>query len=481
MLSRISRSASWCDARGEAATVSALAEVLGRHITLIIDKGDDLYDSDDMAVGLNHALLVQAAPLLEDLLRLDSRGGIFSQTHLQTALSNAVAETDSQAKFMAKKPLAVNEQKDWEALCAYRIRVMLAHLRIAYDNNITSGEEHVLKTLLDHIGPAAASQTPGSAKRARRHERALNRPNPFVHWRDLAGDEEPEESEVPTIVSRAFNARTMKAEMILSDGSKLLADRYDKGSAGFVTAVWHSPPTTLLTEVPNAYCEGGAITATKPTSTTPTARTMKRPSSSRTIIKREMRVPRGGCKQEGAAHEEEEAAEEAAEEAVEHDATAVQGGPAGQVTGPTCKFSKPTCKFCTQRRASRWVVLVRGSSTKDQCMVLNITDNSCEGTGQTAKQVADGVCRMLEEYKAHLTKNGCPPIIKNDGVFCLKSGKPPACSATNLHRALRLTQRPLLCKHFLVEHSRISNAFNLNALVRGAPQLALRCLVLASF
>ena len=71
-----------------------------------------------------------------------------------------------------------------------------------------------------------------------------NRQSPFMNYRNES-DSVEEEAEKPIPVTRYFNGKKMMAEMLMSDGSLILADQYIPGEDGFIIAQWMEPAATL--------------------------------------------------------------------------------------------------------------------------------------------------------------------------------------------------------------------------------------------
>ena len=95
----------------------------------------DIYSSIDFKVGINRAALKSAIGLITELVKLDPRGGYYSQKHMEDAVGSSVqaAEMEEFDKHVVEqgftKPQTI-------AVIGYKIRVMLSHTRQQYDAHI---------------------------------------------------------------------------------------------------------------------------------------------------------------------------------------------------------------------------------------------------------------------------------------------------------------------------------------------------------
>ena len=99
--------------------------------------------SHDFKVGIDLHELEKMIPMLSNLCRVDPRGGIFSQPMLSAAISSALQQS-LEFEFLCnhlQKPRA-----EVEELFAYKLRVMLAHVRVVFDTSVHNG--HQLEVLL---------------------------------------------------------------------------------------------------------------------------------------------------------------------------------------------------------------------------------------------------------------------------------------------------------------------------------------------
>ena len=85
-----------------------------------------------------------------------------------------------------------------------------------------------------------------------------NRQSPFINFRNES-DSVEEEAEKPIPIFQHFNGKKMMAEMLMSDGSLILADQYIPGEDGFIIAQWMEPAATLKIHIMNLLLKDNAI------------------------------------------------------------------------------------------------------------------------------------------------------------------------------------------------------------------------------
>ena len=247
-MNRTSRSSAWSHPDGRLATVASLRRVFVAHIGALSTSGD-VYSSRNMQVGIDCERLLFHEPLLCDMLDLDPRGALFSQSTCAEAVLQAFEETRQDAQLCAD---------DHVQIVAYMIRVTAAHVRLSHDNTTKPGD-HQLARLFSKIKLLA------SAKRMRRDERLQSRPHPFITFRthptsggdvEVEEEEDEEEHETPSVVSTLFDPSSRKGLMLLSDGSTQHADSYIAGQNGFIVCQWHMPATCYETEMANVFLQG---------------------------------------------------------------------------------------------------------------------------------------------------------------------------------------------------------------------------------
>ena len=85
-----------------------------------------------------------------------------------------------------------------------------------------------------------------------------NRQSPFINFRNES-DSVEEEAEKPIPIFQYFNGKKMMAEMLMSDGSLILADQYIPGEDGFIIAQWMEPAATLKIHIMNLLLKDNAI------------------------------------------------------------------------------------------------------------------------------------------------------------------------------------------------------------------------------
>ena len=246
----------WCHEDGDEASIKLVADVFKEPALLKLLLSVAMkYESVDMHNGIVMNELVQGVPLLSGLLAIDPRGGYFTQVHMLLAIQQALEATASTADFIKMAP----DDNTYEGSCeivSYKTRVMLSHVRTAYDTCVDK-ETHELKYLFE-IMDNAPKKGPMSATKARRLKRLAARPNPFICFRkDDENEEELIEDELKCI-AKQFDGK--QAIAIFSDGSQFTADQYVPGPDGFVIAKWLHDGSEQNLEVPNNYLVNGGLT-----------------------------------------------------------------------------------------------------------------------------------------------------------------------------------------------------------------------------
>lgn len=235
----------------------ALQTVWQHHMAWAAEKGKDIYTTSNMNGDQDQVALLSAKGFLLELVQLDPRGGVFSHGDMTAGLAGAIQTMQQRSAF----PASEEDFEDTVGVMSYRARVMTSHLRQSFDSS-THHEAHALAELFAVMRPGAWSP---ESKRTRRDDRLHVRPHPFLNFREqMASDDDSRALEInvteePTKVTAYYDAKNMKARMLLSDGSEIAADRYMKGEAGFICAEFLQPQHILTTEVPNVFLKDGRI------------------------------------------------------------------------------------------------------------------------------------------------------------------------------------------------------------------------------
>ena len=134
---------------------------------------------------------------------------------------------------------AKRSQMDQYTMVAYKIRVMLSHIRTKYDAQDTEEPPAELRAPFEIM---KTKMPRDSAKKLRREQRRKVE-NPFLHFRsennDAKGsddddDDDDGEAEKRAVVLKYFDGE--KACALLDDGSTSHADWYAPSGSGFVRA-----------------------------------------------------------------------------------------------------------------------------------------------------------------------------------------------------------------------------------------------------
>ena len=217
----MNRCLAWSHPNGAEASVATLADVLGQHIRAIVDANVSIYPTNDFKTGICNNSLLQWIPLLKLLVDVDPRGGIFNQRHMSDAL-----ETATKANYLHDRmcSAAIATQRPVDevyTLTAYRMRVMLSHLRIKFDGATARPNE--FSDIFDVM------RRPDSSKRQRRMERVAQE-NPFINFRQSSpGPEETDDAQTEqVVVTKYFDGKQVVA--LTQYGSLWAADHFETRS-----------------------------------------------------------------------------------------------------------------------------------------------------------------------------------------------------------------------------------------------------------
>ena len=247
------RCSNWKHADGTDATVSALTNAMASHVDAIVGKHVFIYESDEMQVGIDMRLLTEARSLLQDLVRIDPRGGFFCQDDMERALEALLLEKGRAGEFLEKTATQNRPADDVRNHVAYKLRVMLAHVRIKYDTSSATSKPSTLSPIFALMGKGPRGES-SDARSQRRAKRLSKRPHPFINFRETEADssETTSDADEPTVVGRFWDGKRKRAHMLLSDGVKVDADFFEKGEDGCAQARWAHDDSTLALEIPNS-------------------------------------------------------------------------------------------------------------------------------------------------------------------------------------------------------------------------------------
>ena len=235
---------------GEEATIQSLATVFRGSLSLLHEKHTNIYSSVDMKTGISISQLQEHHVMMCGLMRLDPRGGLFAQSHVQAAL----LETFDKARLLAHAVDAGMQSDEFVGLVAYKIRVVCSHVRNAHDNTVDA-EQHPLAAIFCILQDSNASS---DSCRVRRSQRLDKRPHPFSAFRVEEPHSSGHEEEPVVVVVRYWNGAM--AKQLMSDGLETNADDYEQTAEGFARAVWLWPVhATLALDIPNSRCLDGKI------------------------------------------------------------------------------------------------------------------------------------------------------------------------------------------------------------------------------
>ena len=266
--------------------MAALTLALTDHVSRLLEKNIAIYDSTDFKIGMNTGQLSDSLLVLADLVKLDTRGGFFSNGDLVAALKASVGNKAGEAATQANALQAHKPLEEMYLLMAYKIRVMLSHVRYAFDAH--SGGTHPLNMLFDLMleGPSPATP-PSDSRKLRRTERLGRRLHPFICFRPADDENDDIAEEVPSVITTYFDGEDATTKLLLSNGEVLKALKYEAGASGFITAHWANSYSMKL-EVPNSCIEGDD-TKLKPfehkaVKKRPAGRPKKKPASAMPVL-----------------------------------------------------------------------------------------------------------------------------------------------------------------------------------------------------
>ena len=306
-----------------------------------------------------------------------------------------------------------------QALIAYRIRVMCAHVRLKWESRGVStpaGFEQIFAVLAK--GPAVATAQTAKAKR---DKQLSNRPHPFPRYREVVDVEDGEEDDGEDdsqVVSRFWNGEAAIA--LHADGSTTRADIYEAKPSGFAWAKWYVDGSTLELEIPGERVgEDGQILAPKPA--------VKKKPSAKKKPAAALKRPAAALKRPAAADaeeeepadeededdEEEEPADEAEideDEAPATDKEAAEGDEdegegeedgEGEADGEGEEDDEDEDGFVAGLRVvpghgETQTLVVHGRSFKDKAQIMSVTCASLDGLGMTPRQMCEEVAQLLD-------------------------------------------------------------------------------------
>ena len=222
------RTAHWQHADGEEASVASLVHALSPFARALCDAHEGVYEGTDMKVGIETQKLLEWKPLLTALVRIDRRGGYFSQRTLATTLQTSLDNEHLADRFCANTLASGRSHLEQYQVVTYKLRVMLSHIRLKFDGGV---KDDRFKEIYDILANKSF------AKRQRRSERVAT-DNPFVCFRPAVPaatlddeDEEEDEDDSPVAVVRYFNGSEAVA---LGDSGKIVpASSYNDGGEWF--------------------------------------------------------------------------------------------------------------------------------------------------------------------------------------------------------------------------------------------------------
>jgi hypothetical protein len=118
---------------GADATIEELARAMQPHAEMIVSCNVAIYSSMDMNIGINMEELEAAMLVTKSVCEVDARGGIFRPQHVEDAFSRAVERASLREVLIGFAQAVPCSTADLTSLICYKLRVMMAHVRLKYD------------------------------------------------------------------------------------------------------------------------------------------------------------------------------------------------------------------------------------------------------------------------------------------------------------------------------------------------------------
>jgi hypothetical protein len=231
------------------------------------------YTSRNFMKGIDVAVLERASDgLLQPLLRLDGRGGFFSQNDIEYGLNGAV-KANEQCQILVEQhatEMGCPSAAAFITMAAYLTRVMMNHLRIKRRAYMKLEMDQRTASRTHPSSLVAAYDLFTGAK-----DTGKKRKCPFIHFRhdestseegehdEEESDEEKEpDGDVKTVL-KYLDGESKRGMRLLSNGKQEPATEHVAGENGFIVARWAAPAEEFELDLPNACLKshGGIIAA----------------------------------------------------------------------------------------------------------------------------------------------------------------------------------------------------------------------------
>ena len=127
------RSHYWEHESGVEATVECLVLIFQSCLGLIVEQNCNIYSTTAWKTEIDQDKLLYNKILLQKLLELDPRGCFLAQVVVKDALNEALGKSGDLASIMAHQLPGMENGEEVIGYIAYKIRVMLSHLRQIQD------------------------------------------------------------------------------------------------------------------------------------------------------------------------------------------------------------------------------------------------------------------------------------------------------------------------------------------------------------
>ena len=397
----MSRVSNWEHAHGFEAGVALVSAKLQPFAETLAEMNLNVYTSDCFKSGLDQELLVKHARMASELMKVDARGGLFSQKLMCAALAAALSAAKTDAELVLRTLHTGKDKDEVLQLMAYRLRVLLSHYRVKFDNG---SQDEELQAVFSHMD--GGTNAVWTAKQARRAARLAKRPHPFKHYQGKSVDDDTESEEEARVISSYFNGSC--AVLLKDDGVTMAADVYKPGPRGFVIAQWVAEGHQLELEIQNNLCVNGALDHRRE----PTSRVRKRPAACKEHEEEEEKEKEEEEEDEEKATEKEEEEDQEEEEKEETEESVMAFDASGSCDCSPASWSVADgtvyeLKLVPGHKNSMTIVL-RSSHSKDKAQICQVQGHGLASLKKkgTPRTVCVDIMRMITEDIKRLIVDG---------------------------------------------------------------------------
>ena len=253
----LARALIWASPDGSSAHVH-ISEALAPRWPNVLFGGGLKYDSLDMKAGIDTQALLRYVGVLKALVLLDPRGGFFGQRDMAAGVRALATMEEYHPAFESWR--FSNNLASFEmgvTTWAYKLRVMLSHVRIKRNAYVALRSDHTHPPELVDVYNNF-SDVPMSVPQTKKL-------CPFVQFRApeiVEVDEDLGEDTDNDVVSEimrhlSFEENRVVGKRLMSDGSTEIASEYCD-EEGFALCRWEDG-SSLATDIPSTYIAGDHI------------------------------------------------------------------------------------------------------------------------------------------------------------------------------------------------------------------------------